>query len=468
MKHLTWVLLWVFGLSWAFDFKADVTGGGQGGSLAQTAFLGVSVVAGFATMALNMRLLLLRPGVWLLLLWWAFLGYIALTSLGQGVPPGRFVRILFPYLMIGLGLAVANAAAGRGLTPMQIVTPMIVAGCLNIIWRIFYGFAFRGASLETARMEVFSAAMNPLFAYLGAAFLLRPRFHWVNLLVAAIAMGGVLVTVTRGLIFPITVAGLLGVGCLGLGLFWGVFSVRQIPQKFVVFAGAALFAVALLAVVQVTTPTLIERWTERLFHKAGGGQTSADLSWLSREAEAVAMIDILKRDPIHFVCGMGMGASYYWDAAYWPEMWTVYPADFDFSMDIWFNGHSVWTYTLFSGGLIGLGFHLAFFAAASLNGLLAVRASARSGRVDSQTWLGFLPLFTVCCLLSESFTSNQLAERLAGVMLGLSAGVPQALYMTRRSAAVRAVPIPGADWVGPPLPSASHPQAAAHVSSHAR
>lgn len=460
---MTHVLLWVFALSWAFDFKADVAMESRGGSLAQAAFLGLACVSGAAAMGLNAKLLLLRPGVWLLLLWWAFLGFIALSSLGQGVPPGQFARIVFPYLMIGFGLGVAQAAAGRGLTPMQIVTPMVVAGAINIVWRIFYGFAFKGATLETARMEVFSAAMNPLFAYLGAAFMLRPRFHWVNLLVAAIAVGGVLVSVTRALMFPMAVAALLGIACFILGLSWRVFDTRQIPQKLAAFAGGGLFGLVLLAGVQLAAPTIISRWTERLFHAAGGGQTSADLSWLTRQAEAEGMFNILQKDPVHFICGKGMGASYYWDPSYWPELWTVYPKDYDFAMDIWFNGHSVWTYTLFSGGLIGLAFHLAFFGAASLHGVAAVRASARAGRVDDQTWLGFLPLFTICCMLSESFTSNQLAERLAGVMLGLSAGLPQALYMPRRRAAAVPPVVPGSGQ-----PGQTGPATEIFASAHAR
>lgn len=443
MTWATHVLLWIFGMSWAFDFKADVHGG-EGGSAAQVLFLGLSVGAGAAAMALNARLLLVKPGVWLLLLWWGFLAYITASTLAQGVPAGHFLRVLFPYLMIGLGIGVAHVAACRGIRPLQIVTPIIVAGCVNILWRIFYGFAFKGATLETARMEVFSPAMNPLFAYVGAALLLRPKFHWVNLLVAAIAMLGVFVTVTRGLLFPMTVSALLGLGCFALGLGWRVFHTRQIPQKLAVIGISAVFGLAVIGVVYAVSPVLIERWTERLFHKAGGGQTSADLSWLTREAEAKAMFDILSRDPLHFICGKGMGAAYYWDASYWPELYTVYPLDTDFSADIWFNGHSVWTYTIFSGGIIGLLFHLGLFGGACWHGLRAVRL--RSGRADEETWLGFLPVFTVCCLLSESFTSNQLAERLTGVMLGIAAGLPQALYMARRA--------PRYFYAMPPAPAA--------------
>ncbi len=430
MKTATHTLLWLFAMAWAFDFKADVQGGAQGGSGAQVLFLGTSIVAGFGAMALNFRHLTVRPGVWLLLLWFGFLGYIALTSLGQRVHPGHFIRVLLPYVMIGLGMAVAHVAACRGLRPVQIVTPMVMAGVVNVVWRIFYGFAFKGATLETARMEVFSPAMNPLFAYLGCAFLLRPKFHWANLLVAAIALSGVFISVTRALIFPIAVAALLGCGCFVLGLAWRVFHVRQIPQKLAVFAVAAACGLAVMGIVWLVSPVLIERWTERLFHHAGG-QTSKDLSWLTREAEAKAMFDILSQQPLSFVIGKGMGADYYWDASYWPELYTVYPLDYDFSEAIWFNGHSIWTYTTFSGGAVGILFHLALFVGGSWYGVASVRR--QSGSPHPEAWLGFLPLFSILCLLSESFTSNQLAERLAGSMLGLSIGLPQALFLSART-----------------------------------
>jgi hypothetical protein len=453
---VTRALLWVFAMSWAFDYKADVEGPGVGGSAAQAVFLAFSLVSGFGAMALNHREMLRRPGVWLLLLWWSFLAYAALNAIGHGVPLGRWGRIGLPYLMIGLGLGVAQAAAGRGLSAMSVAAPMVAAGCVNIVWRVFHGFVFKGATLETARMEVFSPAMNPLFAYLGAAIFLAPRFRWVTMAVAAVALGGVLITVTRALLFPMAMAGVLGIVCFGLGLAWGLCHPRQIAGKITLITASAFGALVLLAGVRLAAPTLLERWQQRLFVVPGSGQTSADPSWLTREAEARGMLSILEKEPVHFLCGKGLGASYYWDPSYWPELWTIYPAGTDFSMDIWFNAHSLWTYTVFSTGLIGLLFHLAFFAGAAVNGLVAVRHCTAIGRADGASWLGFLPLFVVCCLLSESFTSNQLAERLTGVMVGLAAGVPQAVLMTarRRGRACAADSPPSAEMFQSPTPAA--------------
>jgi hypothetical protein len=228
------------------------------------------------------------------------------------------------------------------------------------------------------------------------------------------------------LIFPIALAGMLGLACFVLGLAWRVFSTRQIPQKIAVFAGALTLLVAALSATHLVSPLLIERWTQRLFFSAQAA-TDTDLSVLTRKAEAAAMWKSVSADSLHFIIGKGMGANYYWDASFWPELYTVFPTDYDFSQPIWFNGHSVWTYTLFSGGLLGILFHITLFISLCILGLRAVRV--QSDHPDPETWTGFLPLFVVGCLLVESVTSNQLAERLTGVMLGLAGGVPQALMM---------------------------------------
>jgi len=433
---LTHVLVWTFALSWALDFKAEAGASGHGGTLGQAVFLGLSVFAGGAVMALNARFLTRRPGVWLLAMWWGFLIFVTVVSLVQGVEIGRFARIVIPYLLIGLGLGVAQAAAGRGLSAHQIVLPWVVAGTINIVWRIGYGFAVKGATLETARMEVFSPAMNPLFAYLAAAWLLRPRFPWSTLVVAAAALCGMLLTVTRALLFPMAVAGGLGAVCLLLSLKWRALPPRVIPRKLGVLAAGLGAALVAMVAVPLAAPTLAERWEQRLFHHASDRQLSADPSWLSRAAEARGMLSILQNEPLDFLWGRGIGASYHWDPSYWPELWAVYPADTDFSADIWYNSHSLWTYTIFSGGAVGLACHLALLVGAAGIGVVAVRAAGRAGRVDDQSWLGFLPLLVVACLVSESATSNQLAERLSGVILGMTAGATQALYGRRRGAGI--------------------------------
>jgi O-antigen ligase len=180
----------------------------------------------------------------------------------------------------------------------------------------------------------------------------------------------------------------------------------------------------------LSQPEIFGRWTERLFNQAGG-VTSKDISWLTREAEAKAMWDILKQAPMTFIYGQGVGADYYWDTSYYPELYLVYPADFDFSGDFWFAGHSVWTYALFSGGALGVLCHLALFGGVMALCLRSVYVNRpRPGfRLD----YAFLPFVAAWCLLSESATSNPLDERLAGLVFGMMAGLPQVLFCRARA-----------------------------------
>lgn len=113
--------------------------------------------------------------------------------------------------------------------------------------------------------------------------------------------------------------------------------------------------------------------------------------------------------------GDGIGDSFYWDHEYFPELYMVYSvAELDeISRDIWYAGHSVWTYALFSGGVIGLAAFAGLFASTVVLSLRSAAANARLPGPDY--WLLFLPTVATFCLLSESATSNAFDERLLGM-----------------------------------------------------
>jgi hypothetical protein len=108
----------------------------------------------------------------------------------------------------------------------------------------------------------------------------------------------------------------------------------------------------------------------------------------------------------------------------------VFPkADGDFD-DIWFAGHSIWTYGLLSGGVIAVVAYLSLLTGTAAFSLVAARANATDPGPDQ--WLAFLPFVATCCLLSESLTANPFQERLVGIIFGMMIGLPQA-FMVRSS-----------------------------------
>lgn len=444
-REAVWVqrLLWVFLMSFALDYRnatARESGGGAG--IDQILFLGACIGSSCGIVAIGWRYLTVRPGAWLIAFWGLFIAFMMVNSVAQGVQVGRSIRVILPLVFCLFGIVNAHIAGCMGLRPSQIVTPVLAAACINILWRIVQGFLFKEATLETVRLEVQSPANNWLAAWIGCAILLRGRFHWTLLAACGVLFVGIFITITRSLIFPVMAAGVAATFCFVLGVRWGQhgwssFLKRLLPVT--AAGGLIVFAIGLVAVVQ---PQMIERWNERLFHNASAQNLGADISYLTRKAEADAIMHILDSDPVHFIHGRGIGTSYYWDPAYLPEIQMVIPKEEAGLDDIWFAGHSIWTYGLLSGGVIALCAYLGLFGGTIGFSLMAARANATDPGPDQ--WLAFLPFVATICLLSESLTANPFQERLVGVLFGVMVGLPQAflvraswIHTSARPAAVR-------------------------------
>lgn len=429
-RHAVWVerLLWMFIMSFAFDYRADMARDGAG--IDQLLFLASCVASTAGIVILGWRQLTVRPGAWLIAFWGLFIAFMMANAILQGVQVGRSFRVILPLVFCLFGLVNAHIAGCMGIRPSRIIRPLFIAACVNIVWRIFHGFVFNQASVETVRFEVQSPATNWISAWIACAILLRGRFHWSLLVACAVLFIGIAITVSRSLIFPVVVGGMAASFCFALGVKWGMFAWSSLGKRLLPVGAAILLVAFAIGAVAVFQPVMIERWNERLFHNASDRNLTADISYLTRKAEADAIWNILTKDPVHFIHGRGIGTSYYWDSAYLPEIWLVIPkseGEFD---EIWFAGHSIWTYGLLSGGIIALAAYLILFGGTVTSALLSARANASDPGPDQ--WLAFLPFVATCCLLSESFTSNPFQERLSGIIYGLMAGLPQ-IFMVRAS-----------------------------------
>lgn len=418
-------LLWVFLMSFAFDYRASAAREGAG--IDQLLFLVVCTLSTAAILWLGRRFLWVRPGGWLLLFWAGFLAFMMANSVVQGVPFDRSVRVAMPLVFCFFGMANAHVAGCMGIRPARIVRPLFVAACINILWRIFHGFVFKEATVESVRFEVQSPANGWLAAWIGCAILLRGRFHWGLIVACGVLFIGIFITVTRSLIFPVAASVLASGFCFVLAVRWRLFGWGDLGRRLLpvgVVTGIVLMALGAAALVQ---PVLLERWNERLFHNADARNLGADISFLTRKAEADAMRDILLEDPLHFIHGRGIGTSYYWDDAYLPEIWQVLPKKDTEVDEIWFAGHSVWTYGLLSGGVIAVLAYLLLFGGTAVGSLTAARANASDPGPDQ--WLAFLPFVATCCLLSETLTANPFQERLTGILFGVMVGLSQSLMV---------------------------------------
>ena len=422
-----WVewLLWLFLFSFAFDYRTQA--GREGGGLDQMMFLATSVMSSAGIVLLGFRFLTVRPGVWMIGFWGLFLAFLLINSIIQGVETGRMLRVALPLLLCLMAMTNAHIAGCVGIRPARIVRPVLVAACINILWRIFHGFVFQEATVETVRFEVQSPANGWLAAWIGCALLLRPRFHWSLVAACVVLFTGIFITVTRSLFFPVAASAFAAGFCFLLGIAWKQHPWSALPRRLLPVGVAATALAIALAAAAVIQPVMIERWNERLFHNAGDRNLGADISFLTRKAEADAIWKILTDDPVHFIHGRGVGSSYYWDPAYLPEIYLVIPKEDVEADGIWFAGHSVWTYGLLSGGVIGLACYLGLLGGTMVAAMAAARANTSHPGPDQ--WLAFLPFVATCCVISETLTANPFQERLTGILFGMMAGLPQAFLL---------------------------------------
>ena len=425
----------LFFFSFVFDYRSPELEFGAvstGGSLFQFAFIGLALFSGGLATLLGVKHLLVRPGVYLVLLWWGYIAMSLAVAFLWGNDPGRILRLAVSPLLVGLGINTTLIVAANGMRPGEVVRWFLFAALVNVVWRFAFGALAYDSPLSEIRMEILSPGIGFLFSWVGCAFLLRHKFSWFSLVIFGVPLAIAAISVTRSLALPLVVSFLAGGFCLALAMAWRMydlrFPLRKIGPLFAM-GGAMAFVIVGVALLQ---PNLAERWHQRLFDNRGEGlETSEDVSSLMRKAEAKSMWDILSKEPHSFICGRGLGAAYYWDEDYFPELFVVYPDDrHQFPDEIFTAGHSIWTYTLFSTGFIGIGITLLSF-------FIPIGLSLHSAYLNSRTVMGprawdsflvFLPFVSMLATLSESVTRNPFDERFTGVLFGFMVALPQFFY----------------------------------------
>ncbi len=420
-RHFVLLLTWIYCLSWSLDFRGE-----SGGSAFQLMTFAITGGTGLILAFIGWKVLFQRPLGWLILLWAVFLLTTVVVALVQGVPMAQYLRTIIPWTLVLTSMAVCQVASGFGLTFRQVLLPMLIACAVNVVWRAYYSLAIAGVDIELVRVQMLSQCLPLLMAYLMCGLLLQRSLPVWPVLLGGVGIASYVYSVTRSAVFIIGAAGAGAVIALivsrrtrGAGQGFAGLMLPQITGRFAVLMAAFILLVA-------TNPYLLTRWEERLFHSVGSEYTSMDPSALTRLAETEAFIKILDDDPLNYAFGMGIGHSYYWDEAYAVELAYTYGSvdamrsDF---REIWFPGHAIWTYAVFSGGLFGLFAHMAFFGIAIGVAWKAGRRASLSGAVPLH--LAWLPFVGMLAFASASLTFNPFIERAAGLVLGFIAALPQ-------------------------------------------
>ncbi len=432
-RWIRWCFL-VFMFSFVFDYKSPGTGLGAestGSSLFQYTFLGLALASGCISTLLGLRYLIIRPGVFLVLLWWGYIAFMFVVAILQGNEMSRIIQMAITPVLIGLAINVTMITVCAGMRPATAIKWFLIVGCLNVAWKLFFGFVGYGVSISEVRMEILSPAMPFLFAWVACALLLRRKFTWWTLVILGLPMATAVLSITRSVAIPLIASAIGATICLILAVMWRMYDKRHVIRKPASITAVGAAAVGLVLMFAVIQPQVIERWTEHLFDNAGEGATTEDSSTLMRKSEGKAMWEALENNPETFVYGKGIGAGYHGEKSVFPELHQFSEGDrHSTSETIYTAGHSFWTYTLFSSGWIGIAFTIGAFLYTMWFSLRAAKLNSLTvmGKRAPDTYLIFLPLVATLATLSESITRNPFDERFTGVLIGFMFVFPQVFY----------------------------------------
>ena len=421
------IFVWLYCLSWAFDYRGEE----DGGNLVQYAFFAITVGAAGVVMLLGGRSLFVRPAGWLIVGWGIYLASTFLVARVNDVEMGWYLRNLIQPLLLMLSMCVTQIAAGQGLSYKDVLHPMLIAGFTNVLWRAAYILVIRGTSLEMVRVEMLSQCLPMLLAFMFCALALRMKWSLLPLLIGFTGIASYVVSITRSAIVIIVVemlfCGLALWRARQLGVLPGGFRERKTRH---LFTGVAA-VVAVVALAGVAAPFVFERWSERLFNPVGGEQSSADPSALTRFAETKAFVTLLNQEPATYLYGRGLGFTYYWDESFIPELAQYTYGNEDefrsYCAGVNFPGHSIWTYAMFSGGAIGLCFYLGLFLFGTGWAYRSVRHLPQVPEYPLD--IAFLPFVSLIGFLSLSLTFNPFIERASAITIGVMLTFPQFLIM---------------------------------------
>jgi hypothetical protein len=411
------VAIVTFSLSLALDFKAE-----EGGNLWQIPMV-LSAFVSFVGVVLFTPVS--SPSREYSRLWMTTAAVIALGLASAVIfhaPWEHTSRVCVPFFLYLAALRVGVSAASSRKSLGILYHAMMVGATIALIFRYIYATHIAHLAIEEMRYQILSPVNVCLLAYIGASFAFSRRISFWPLITTSLLAIVILLAVTR--VYLIT-------GAFFLAAIWAFVrklddpTARISPYRQTRRAGFSLLIIALiggLIVAVALRPEVLQLWYARVFHQKSQ-ISGTDITLITRLAEAKGIWHEISATPISILIGRGFGNSYYWSLDYLDELRAVYGSTSAIAFSpIWYAGHSSFTYALFFGGLVGLSWQMYAFSTPIRQAFRLVLPISHA-RDDEILRFYLCSALSVILFLSEAFTSNPFAERMAAQYLGLASGI---------------------------------------------
>ena len=403
-KGISRILLWLFIFSFAFDFKGE-----EGGSPAQVVFLAIALFSGMGYLILPRS----RPSggiirgdatTLVLMFLWAFIISSGITASIMVIPLARYARVLLP-LLRGLSATVAVRAIRDNVDIDYLGKVIFWAAAVSLAWTFTYSMFVIGHKISEIRYQIVTPMAPYILAYGAWAFATKRRLSFVYNFVIVIMIALIIVSITRAYII---VAMLVWIAYLTHGR-------RILLGRIVTSTGimGIMIVVGIIIAVMLRSDVL-DSWNHRLFDQLAS--TNIDITALTRLAEYSGQWHALTSGPLSMLIGKGLGSEYAWDSSYMDVLSSVLGGDNEVGIYEWNGGHSLWIYSLYSGGILFGWIIPCVFLMCLYQAFLSIRRRhLYRPRLESAV---YLPYFVLMAFIGISFTSHPLMFRENAVVLG--------------------------------------------------
>lgn len=416
MSRVEKVFYFLYVFSFVFDFKGQESGG----AVIQFIFLSISLSSAFvllvAPSAINRGYLLSPICKKLITIWFVFLISSLIPLIYFNIPFSQYIRVVTPFVLFAISLLIVIKLYKKGIQFNDIIMPIVWAAIISTIWTPFYYFVILNFSMEEVRFQIISPLIPIIFSFSFVKLFFEKRIDFVAFFILALAVSLIVLSLTRVYLLLIAIVVIM-LFMLSKGNVRYYFMKKGFRLSLLGFAVFIVF----LPVLESIRPGFLMSWIGRLF--AGQTDLGIDITLLARIAEYNGQMQLLFENFISPFIGRGLGSTYVWDETYFYLLSEVFKESNLENLEPWNTGHSLWVYSIYSGGII-FGFLIPIYFI--LNCYHAAKQMKIALNKDDLEQAKIVVFSTLCIFgfISLSFTSHPFGVRLTGLILGILSLIP--------------------------------------------
>ena len=341
----------------------------------------------------------------------------------EGVVFERYIRVFFPLLLCGISFLIICKFQKHLIDPNEIIKPLLFASLTSVLWKFYYATQVAGIDIYKMRYQIVATGGSIfILSYVIVDLVIKNRIKLLHIFaIFAVSISGLL-SITRSLIITLFF--------LCCGYLWIAFQTsfhKNIQRAFLIVLVIILVFIPSWYIGEKIRPGMSQAWIDRILFQQLGSFLTADITLLTRLAEWSGQWKSLASNVISLLFGRGLGSEYFWDPLYFRQLSSAMRFHEFYDKSGWYSGHSMWVYSIYSGGLL-FGWIIIAISFLSLFRVMAVIRKMSLINAPFLQTIAPLLFFVILGFISQGFTSSPLSNRYFAIIVGLVFGMIHWFY----------------------------------------